>query len=498
MIESHTIKETKPGASQPDLAKVAGRGTIYITASKIWFMVSGYGIHFTLPRLMSTEQFGIYQVVISVVSIINAVIVTGTYQTVSKYTSQEEEKADSIKSKALKLQLLVGGGIASAFALLAPVISNYLNDERLINPLRLAALITLSYSFYAVFTGYFNGQRKFFTQSVLDIAYSTLKLGFIVLFVWLGYGVAGGVGGFALAAVAVLGLAALAAGKGNRAGEVRAADLLKFQAYLLLFTFALNLLQKVDIILIKALSSADATQASENAAYYGAAINLANITYQIIISVTFVIFPLVSQSTFAEDRARTRSYISTTLRYTLIVMALVATLFSANSSEVLRVIYPAAYQAGSGALSIVAYGMLLFGLLYVLTTIISASGRPRVSLFVGSGTLAASGLLNALLIPAYGIEGAAIATTASMGIGAIAASLFLWKNFGALVPFNSVARIGAAALLIYAASYAQTFNSVPLIILKLTVLSLIYAAALVLMREIWLDDLSAVKRVIRK
>src|SRR6185369_3964831 len=153
MIRSTTIKASEPEAPSVDLARVAGRGTIYITAAKLWFMASGYGIHFTLPRLISPDQFGLYQVVISIVSIINAVVVTGTSQTVSKYISQNESKADSVKSKALRLQLPVGGSLALLFALLAPVIANYLNDSGLTNYLRLAALITLSYSFYSVYTG---------------------------------------------------------------------------------------------------------------------------------------------------------------------------------------------------------------------------------------------------------------------------------------------------------------------------------------------------------
>src|ERR1044072_1276079 len=198
MIRSTTIKAPEPEAPAVDLARVAGRGTIYITVAKLWFMASGYGIHFTLPRLMSPDQFGLYQVVISIVSIINAVVVTGTSQTVSKYISQNESKADSVKSKALRLQLPVGGSLALAFFLLAPAIASYMNDPRLVNYLRLASLITFSYSFYAVFTGYFNGQKKFLTQAALDMTYSTLKLAFIVALVWLGYGVAGGGGGFAL------------------------------------------------------------------------------------------------------------------------------------------------------------------------------------------------------------------------------------------------------------------------------------------------------------
>ena len=77
-------------------------------------------------------------------------------------------------------------------------------------------------------------------------------------------------------------------------------------------------------------------------------------------------------------------------------------------------IYGDAYQAGSPALRIVAFGMLFFGLLYIVTTIISASGYPGVSLLLGVLTLVTSTALNALLIPSQGLIGAATATTVSM------------------------------------------------------------------------------------
>jgi O-antigen/teichoic acid export membrane protein len=294
MGQLSTVKDIRPKTQTADVARTAGRGTIYITLAKIWFMVSGYGIHYVLSRLMSEQQYGLYNVAVGAVSVINAVIITGTYQTVSKYISQEVERADAVKAKALKMQAIVGGTASLGFFLLAPVIARYLNDPQLSGYLRLASIITLAYSFYAVFTGYFNGQKRFFAQALLDITYSTLKLAFIVLLVWLGFGVMGGIGGFALAAVTVLALSALLAGRGKGGGGVRANELLKFQGYLLLFTLVLNLLQKVDLMLVKALSSTDAEQASVNSGHYGAAVNLANITYQIIISITFVIFPVVS------------------------------------------------------------------------------------------------------------------------------------------------------------------------------------------------------------
>jgi stage V sporulation protein B len=460
-------------------------------------MVSGYGIHFILPRLISQEQFGIYQVVVGVVSVINAVIITGTYQTVSKRVSEDEPNAGSVKSTALKLQVLIGGGASLLFFLAAPVVAKFLGDERLVNYLRLASLITLCYSFYAVFTGYFNGRRKFLTQASLDMSYSTFKLAFIVLFVWMGLGVAGGIGGFALAAASVLVLSAIVAGKGDRVGRIGVKDLLGFQSYLLLFTLAINLLQKTDLILIKALSSPDPLTASENAGSYGAAVNVANITYQVIISATFVIFPLISQSTFARDRVRTQAYVSNTMRYTLMVMALSATLFSANASGVLSLVYLPSYQAGAPALGIVAYGMLLFGLLYVATTMISAGGHPRVSLLIGVSALTVSAALNWLLIPAYGLAGAAVATTAAMLVGAGTACAYLWRKFGALMPIWSAARIAVCAAAVYGASLLFFTSSKLLIVAKLIALSVGYLVALIVSREVGRDDLRVITQVIK-
>ena len=490
-------EESKPPASTDNIAAIAGRGTIYITAAKIWFMLSGYGIAVTLTYLLTIENYGIYRVVINTVSIINAVIVTGTYQTVSKYVSQEPENAGSIKWKALGLQMYVGGAATLGFFLLAPLVASLLNDPRLTGYLRLASLITLSYSFYSVYTGYFNGKKRFGIQAGLDMTYSTLKLVFIVSLAWLGFGVTGSVGGFAIAAASVLVLSAIVARGSGRRGEARAADLFKFQSYVLLFTFVLTLLQRVDLMLIKALSSADATTASENAGYYSAAVDIANLTYQIVVSVTFVVFPLVSQSTFADDRARTQGYISNTLRYTLMVMALTATLFSSCAGGVLRVIYREAYQAGGSALRIVAFGMLFFGLLYVITTIISASGQPRVSLLVGVITLILSTALNAALIPSYGLAGAATATTVSMLAGTILACAYLWRRFRTLMSMASVVRIAVCAGAIYAASLLFSPASKGLIVAQLIALSVVYLIALIVSGELGRDDLKLIARMVR-
>ena len=97
-----------------DIVKTAGRGVIYITFAKLWFMLSGYALVFILPRLFKWSAdgddvegmalMGAYGIVFTGISFINNGIISGTIQSVSKFTSEDESQASAIKRTALKLK----------------------------------------------------------------------------------------------------------------------------------------------------------------------------------------------------------------------------------------------------------------------------------------------------------------------------------------------------------------------------------------------------------
>jgi stage V sporulation protein B len=492
------VQEVEPAAETHDVAARAGRGTIYITASKLWFMVTGAALMFVLPRLVTQEEVGEYKVVIGLVSVINAVVVTGTIQTVSKFVSQTPQFADAIKGKALALQCILGGGAAAGFALAAPLVAGWLNDPSLTPYLRLAALITASYTFYAVFVGVLNGRKEFFKQAGLDAFYSTAKLALIVVVtIAAGYTLVGAISGFALAAFAVLVAAALVVGVRGGAGEapVGFRDLVQFQFALIAFLLINNLLMKTDLFLVKATISDDPQVASAAAGVYGAALDFAYIVFQIIISITFVVFPLVSEATFRADLDVVRGYVRQTLRATLVISALPAALFSANAAEVLRFVYPEEYATGAPALRIVAVGMLSFAVITVLTSVISGGGRPWVSVAIVAVTLAIAAGLNLALIPALGLPGAALATSAAMAVGATACGVYVFKRYGALVSAATVARVGAAAGAVYALS-ALVPSSRLLVPVEFVAFGFVYLALLFAVRELGRDEIDLAKRVL--
>lgn len=493
-----------------DVAAKAGRGTIYITASKLWFMVTGAALMFVLPRLISVADVGVYKVVIGLVSVINAVVVTGTIQTVSKFVSQTPEHADAIKRKALLLQVFLGGGAAAAFALGAPLVAASLNDPALVSYLRLAALITAGYTFYAVFVGVLNGRKDFLRQAGLDAFYSTSKVVLIVAFtVAGGYTLTGAIGGFAAAAFAVLVVAALVVGVGGRSSgsPVGFGGLLQFQLALIAFLLVNNLLMKTDLLIVKATISSDPLVASQAAGAYGAALDFAYIVFQIILSITFVVFPLVSEATFRDDLDVVRGYVRETLRATLVIAALPAALFSANAAEVLRLVYPAEYVAGAPALRIVAIGMLSFAVITVLTSVISSGGRPWVSVGIVAVTLALDAGLNLALIPRLGLAGAALATTIAMFGGAAGCVAFVRLRYGARLPLGTFARVAVAAIAVYALSLALPSDAFlermgigglavkAAVAAEFAVMGVVYLAALIVTREIGAAEWKLLRRI---
>ncbi|MBK6425285.1 MAG: oligosaccharide flippase family protein [Blastocatellia bacterium] len=493
-----------------DVAAKAGRGTIYITASKLWFMVTGAALMFVLPRLVSVADVGVYKVVIGLVSVVNAVVVTGTIQTVSKFVSQTPEHADAIKRKALLLQVVLGGGAAAGFALAAPLVAASLNDASLTPYLRLAALITASYTFYAVFVGVLNGRKDFLRQAALDAVYSTAKVLLIVVCtVAAGYTLTGAIGGFAAAAFAVLVVAALVVGVRGRAADspVGFGGLLQFQLALIAFLLVNNLLMKTDLLIVKATISSDPLVASAAAGAYGAALDFAYIVFQIILSITFVVFPLVSEATFRDDVEVVRGYVRETLRATLVIAALPAALFSANAAEVLRLVYPPEYVAGAPALRIVAVGMLSFAVITVLTSVISSGGRPWVSVAIVSVTLALDAGLNFALIPSLGLAGAATATTIAMFAGAAACVVFVGFRYGARLPVMSIARVALSAGAVYALSLLLPSDAVferlgfggllvrVAVAAEFCLMGLVYLTALIATREIGADEWRLLRRI---
>ena len=74
------------------------QGTIYLMLAQAAFVASGYAIHIGLARLLGPSEYGIYAVVIALMTMVNLILTTGIPQAMSKYVAHDDGGAEEIRN----------------------------------------------------------------------------------------------------------------------------------------------------------------------------------------------------------------------------------------------------------------------------------------------------------------------------------------------------------------------------------------------------------------
>jgi stage V sporulation protein B len=503
-------------AHEPDGARRAGRGILSISASKLYFLIIGYAAQLLLPRLLgSPEAFGFMSVAMSFVSILNNVLVVATIQVVSKRVSEDRPNADHTLRQALELQLAVGGLVGVTLFLGAPLLAGNVLLDPLLTPLfRLSAVIVLAYALYAAPIGALNGRQDFRGQARFDMGYTTLRTAAMLSAAALGFGARGVFAGFALSSVLVFIAACVFVGTGKAGLRTPWRGWLSWMAPLFLYQLCINLILQVDVTLLKR-TVAELLQAKGQApelaaeiasryvGFYRAAQTFAFVPYQLILSVAFVIFPMVSEALGLGDEAAARRYIRGALRFSLLVLLAVAAPFAGAAPAVMRLVYPAAYVAGAPALAVLVLAMVCFALFVIAATIISGAGRPGLAAAVALAAVGCVFVGNLGLVRYAGVgEHTLLAASSGTAIGIVLALLAMggavYARFGAFVAPLSVLRALLAAGVAFAVSGAIHTESKLLSLVALALGVVAYAVTLVLLRELTRTDLDAALGVLRR
>lgn len=509
-------RELESDARATEHARAAGRGIASIGFAKLYFIAAGYAVQLLLPRLLGTpEAFGLFSSAMNVVSILNNVMIAATVQTVSRHVSQDVAHGDAALRQGLWLQLLVGGLLALGLLALSPLLAGRVLLDPLLGPLiRVSCVAVFSYALYAALVGAINGRQLFARQAALDITYSTLRSAGMLGAAALGFGAFGAIAGFAGATASVLVVALFLVGVGSGAPRVAWKEWLLFMAPLWVYQLCLNLTLQVDLSVLKGGIAAlgleagvpgavAAETASRMAGFYRAAQTFAFVPYQLILSVTFVIFPMVSRAVSEGDLEASRATIRAAMRFSLLVLLAIAAPVSGAASSVMRLAYPSLYLAGSGALAVLALGMVCFSLFTIGATIMSGAGRPALPAAIAALTVA---LVVGCDMAAIRITGlgehtlAAIASGTTLGM-AVALALVAYgvhARFGAFIAWSSCLRALLAGAIGWTVAHAVPSHSALTALVALCAGGLAYIAALIATRELGSADLAVLRKVARR
>jgi O-antigen/teichoic acid export membrane protein len=450
-----------------DDAVTAGRGFLVITGAKLWFMVGGAAVALGLPALLPVSDYGQYTDINNNLGFLSMVMVTGVTQVVARFVSGRPDTAGGVVRQALTLFGAVAGLLALAVFLGAGTIAETRGNVEQTTAYRCVAVIILAYGLYAVFIGALNGQKAFLQQAIFDSTYTTLRTLFILGGAMaLGHSVTGVFGGFATASVVIL-LLSFWRIFPRFTGTGGESKLPLFAAQVLLAQLVFQAVFRQDVLYLQPIATAnfmtaglDAAAAAEKAhellGHYGLATQIARLPWQGTLAITFIIFPMLSESTFAQDAERTRTYIQQTVRYSLLLIGGAAIVLAAVPEPLVRGLWKPEYAPTAIALAWLAPAYAAFAIFNILMTMLTAAGRATEALFVNLATAGLAYVSYQLVLPGVTeadalLARAGMATALPFVFGLLVAGGMLWRAYGRPFPVATMVRLlGLGSVLVVA------------------------------------------------
>ena len=504
-------------APSSDDAKEAGRGFLWVAGGKVVFIVFAFGVQIALPRLFGSQAaFGLFAVAFGAASMLNNVLIASTVQTVSKLVSEDESRAGETLRRGLTLQLGIGALIGGSLTASAPVIAEHvLLDAELTPLIRIAGVVVFVYALYGALVGYLNGRRRFANQAQLDMTFSVLRTAGLVGGALVGIGALGSMAGFGMAAMTILGVALFVVGIGKRGEAPPLSRWIAFMAPIWIYQLALNGMLQIDLQVLKRtatelfvaqghLPAIAAEMTNTLAGTYSAAQRFAFVPYQLILSVTFIVFPFVSKATALDDAQATQRTIRAAMRFSLLVLLSLATPIAGAASGVLRIAYPEAYVVGSAALEVLVFGQVAFALFVIGATILSGGGKPTVAAAIAVLSVVVVVVSVSTAIGMIGVEGTAalrgtaIGTSIGTTVALIAVAIAVYKSFGAFIPPLTILRGVLAGIVGFGVARLVPHGTRIMAIVALAAGFFAYGIALLLLREIGRTELGALKKILRR
>ncbi len=444
----------------------------------------GYVTHLWVGRALGPAPYGIFGVALSVQTIIGMALTFGVPMGVSRFVAQNIDRAKSILRQGLRIQSWLALAVALATAVLAPFLARLLHDPSLTNYIRFAALVLLLQAFYQVYLQFLSGMHWFNRQALLMVIYAVVKLAGAISLIYI-MGVYGAFAGFAVG-----GIAAAAVGwywtrsvRDKGGARLPLPLLVSFAGTYVFILMGLQILISLDLFMVKALLGDNVL-----AGYYNASVTLARIPYLLLNALAFILLPSVSALTKpGAPRERAAAFIGDALRYLIMLVVPAATLAAATSQSLVALFYSSDYLPAAPSLTVLMIGLSGLAFFLLLSNIAAGAGRAKVALAMTVAMLAASGWLGWLLIPRYGLLGAAWQTTAAALGGLTLMAAYTFRTFAIPVPVRSTANTIIATMVAVSLTYiwpASPLTVIPQYLASIT----IYLLALYALGEITATD----------
>ncbi len=353
-------------------------------------------------RYFGPEVYGVFAVVNSLLALLLFTALTGVPHAVASFTAAEPEHARSVVRSGLALQLALGVVLGAALFLLAEPLARAFGDPFFTGMLRWAALaLPLTGAAY-VWIFALNGLHRFGRQSAALVLLTGTKVAAVIIVLALGGGAHTAMQAIVVAsAFAALGAAGLARGipgsRPFRPGRLASTGLQLGATYV-----AVAVWDQSDLMLMRALGS-DAAHAG----FLAAASAVAAAPGSLLAPLATALFPAVSRAAASGNLSALRASVSDAVDFAYRALVPVTAFGIVFGADIAELLFGTDYRGAGPAVAALLAGALAYALYEILDTVLRSGGRARLSWRLAAAALVAHVALSVVLIPRFGLDGAA-------------------------------------------------------------------------------------------
>lgn len=399
------------------LSKIAG-GAGLVFGGRILKLGLGFAIQVITARLLGANAYGDF--ITASISLGVAVLIAkvglggGIMRKIPQYEDNVPDARGVVKA-GVQIGLVSGVTTGAVLYFTAPLIATRVFNDGSVGPLIRIAAIGVPFSVLMVVAistarALRNAKPHVIVKQVLSTGLDAV---FIAAFLLAGYKALGAIAGRILA-IAVSAVVALYLAYRILPFAVRGpttqmrAELLSFSLPLLLGAGANWMLTRTDAVLIGVFMT------STDVGIYNIAFRLQDLGMLFFYPVTFLLPPVLTRLMEQEEtHSAKRTYKTATKWMALLTFPLFLLLFL-FPGVVIGTAFGTAYTGGATALRILIIPVFVTTFLGANGSALVALGHNRINLYGSAGVALLNILLNVLLIPPFGITGAAVATASSL------------------------------------------------------------------------------------
>jgi stage V sporulation protein B len=423
------------------LSKIAKESSIGTVASYLGILIN-YGLVWVLTHALTPDEFGVFSLGQSILGFSLVFVLLGTPKALDRFIPQYRALGEIGKVRSL-----IGGvskwvGVTSALVMLllfflSPWLSVELSEPRLASAMQVLLLsipaIAVQQNLSAVFLGFKNLRYRVLIERILIPVVKGLMA---LIILWLGLGLRGWLWAFSIASLVGSAVSLWLFNRkvwyDVRTQPAECVDFTQVLAYAwpLSISSVLSLVVgKMDILLLGYYRSSSEVGILRVYVYVVALVGVIKTSFEQIFK------PVASELSAKGDLSEFSALYKRVAKWLFHLSFAVLLLFLILGRDLMNLLFPGEYLVGFSPLIIILASRSVNAAFGTEGMVLEASGRTRLSLLNMLLMLSSNFVIDVVLIPRYGILGAAVGMGAATVIGSLAGLIEIYVLYR-LQPFG--------------------------------------------------------------